>query len=186
MSFYLSLSFSHSFFSIGQPKPLSLRLWTRLQHHWRSCWKHTELNTHLYEAGGWAHSSSKSSSVQPGIGHSRDREWWMEADRSTAPSLSWGLSTGVPPGCSATAVHKALGELFLPARSLPAEPCWVLSRASHVTLESAYQSSPCSQHFMPHTSLQDVSYSFVTGGRCSCITSRDCLPEAMGQSRGKS
>lgn len=62
-------------------------------------------------------------------------------------------------GCSAATVRRALGERFLPARSLPPEPCLVLNRASHVILVSACQPSPFSKHFVPYAFLQDVSYS---------------------------
>lgn len=162
----LSLSFSCSFFSIGQPKPLSLRPWACLQHCWR-CWTQSWTPWLVFRLGA-------EPSPAPGLPQFRlalavgDGEWWMEADSSRAPSLSWGLSPASSRMLSrmlSTPVHEALGELFLPARSLPAEPCLAFSRASHVTLESAGQPSPCSQHFMPHTFLQDVSYSLsLVGG----------------------
>lgn len=166
ISFCLSLSFSHPFFSIDQRKPLSSRLWTCLQHHWRSCWQHTELNTHtnLCKAGGWALSCCWPCSVQPGT---VSDGWRLTGARPCHSPGGWAL---VSAGCSATPVNEALGELFLPARSLPAEPGSVLNRASHVTLESACQPSPCSQHFVPHTSLQDVSCSLsLVGGAAASL-----------------
>ena len=87
------------------------------------------------------------------VGDGTSDEWRLTG----APlSHSAGGCALVSAGCSAATVQKALGELFLPARSRPAESRSVLNRASHVILESACQPSPCSKHFMPHAFLQDI------------------------------
>lgn len=79
-------------------------------------------------------------------------------------SHSAGGCAVVSAGHSAATVRWALGELFLPVRSLPAEPRSVLNRASHVILESACQPSHHSEHFVPHAFLQDVSCSSLLVG----------------------
>lgn len=162
--FCLSLSFSHSVFSINQTKPLSSRLWSCPKHHPRNCWQSW---TPTYTSPSLGTEPSLTPSLLRfdmalTVGDGAGDKW-----RVTGAPL--GHSAGgcalLPAGCSAATVRRALGELFLPARSLPAEPCWALHRASHVILESACQPSPFSKHFVSHTFLQDVSYSLpLVGG----------------------
>lgn len=94
-------------------------------------------------------------------------------------SAGWGLRAAQPSHSAGLSLFQQdaqhccaqpLGELLLPARSLPAEPGLVFNRASRVTLESACQPSPCPQHFVPHTFLQDVSYSLsLVGGAAASL-----------------